>query len=403
MREFGKNEYDNFIYVNCDHNSLAEELLRTDYDIPRIILGLKALSGEPIDPEKTLIIFDEIQEIEGGLHLLKYFDESPVKYHVMAAGSMLGVTLNRVQSFPVGKVDMLHLFPLDFEEFLLAKVEDSMVEAMYSEDWALIKALSPKFITLLRQYYFTGGMPEAVGAFVSREDPAEVRYIQQNIIDSYRRDISKHTSKVESIRIGNVFDSIPSQLTKENKKFIYGLIKSGARASQYEVSIQWLIDAGIVYKVCRVNKPGMPLKFYEDLGAYKLFLLDIGLLGCLADVPAAKLLVSSEALTEYKGAMTEQYVAQQLIAGNFRPFYWSKDNSTAEIDFLIQSEDRVVALEVKAEKNVKSKSLLQFVTDNPEIRGIRFSMLDYQKQDWMTNIPLYCINILPPYLKKTDN
>lgn len=394
MREFGKNEYDDVVYINCDNESRIEKLLSDDYNIDRILLGLQAISGVNIKKEKTLIIFDEIQQISRGLHLLKYFCEDAPAYHVMVAGSLLGITLNQGTSFPVGKVDMIDMHPMNFNEFLDAIGQEHLRKILDTRDWQLIDSLSSMFIEYLRQYYYVGGMPEAVDSYCKYKDLAQVRSIQSNILKAYRNDISKHTTKAESVKIGQVLDSLPSQLAKENKKFIYGVVKNGARASEYELAIQWLIDAGIVHKVNRIKEPKMPIKFYEDISAFKLFLLDLGLFACMCDVPAAEMLIGNNVFVEYKGAFAEQYVLQQLVCQNLKPYYWSSDRTPSEIDFVIQTDGKIIPIEVKAEVNVRARSLRQFINDNPELKAYRFSMLGYADQDWMINVPLYSISSL---------
>lgn len=388
MRHFGESEYDKVVYVNCDDMAEAKHLFDTDYDIDRILLALQAISGVRITKGDTLIIFDEIQEASRGLHSLKYFCEKAPEYHVMAAGSLLGVTIVKGESFPVGKVDMMHLYPLDFEEFMMAVGEGERVRLLRSKDWALIDALLPLFVERLRQYYYVGGMPGVVSDFVSYSDLQQVRALQKGIIEAYRRDISKHTSGQTSVRIRQVMDSLPGQLAKENKKFVYGAVRSGSRAKDFELAIQWLLDAGIVYKVNRVREARMPLKFYEDFDAFKLFMLDCGLLACMANVPAGQMIVGDNAFVEFKGAFTEQYVLQQLVSLGLVPYYWSNARTPAEIDFVIQREDEIIPIEVKAEENVRARSLSQFVKDNPGLKGLRISMKGYVEQDWMTNIPL---------------
>lgn len=389
MKEFGCREYENVVYVNCDDEPLMKQLFISDYDIPRIILGLQAISGESIKEGKTLIILDEIQEAPRGLHCLKYFCENAQGQHIMAAGSLLGVALSRKESFPVGKVDMLNIYPMDFEEFLLGIGQGPLSDILASQDQNLIKTFSEKFIDYLFQYYFVGGMPEVVKSFSEHMDLNQVRNIQRTIIEAYHRDTIKHTSKTESIRIDQVLASLPSQLAKENRRFIYGAAKKGGRAADFEMAIQWLMDAGLVYKSTRVSKVEIPLKFYEDINSFKLFFLDTGLLGCMAEVPATIIVDKGAAMVEFKGILTEQYVAQQLVSAGFSLFYWTNDSTPAEIDFVIQQEGRVYPIEVKASKNVRGKSIAQYIKDHPGLTGLRFSLLDYLDQGWLTNIPLY--------------
>ena len=393
MKRFGQLEFENVAYVNCDEEPLAKEVFATDYNIPRILLTLQAITGTKIEAGKTLIILDELQEVRRGLHSLKYFQENAPQYHVIAAGSLLGITIGRGESFPVGKVNLLQMYPLDFEEFLMAVGEISLSDLFHQADWELLNILRTKYIDFLRQYYYVGGMPEVVANYLKNKDLQEVRVKQNEILDAYRRDISKHTTAAESMRIGQVLQSLPSQLVKENKKFIYNVLKKGARATEYELAIQWLIDAGIVHKVCRVKELQMPVKFYEDLGVFKLFLLDCGLLGCMADAPASQMLVGNNVFKEFKGAFTEQFVLQQLVSMGISTYYWSSNSTPAEIDFVIQTDKRVIPIEVKAEENVRAKSMSEYIKNHPQysLKGLRISMLGYQDQDWMENIPLFGI------------
>lgn len=395
MQELGKNEYKNCVYINFDRESWAKNLFEQDYDINRILLQLQAQSNQRIIAGETLIIFDELQEAPRGLSVLKYFYEEAPEHHIVVAGSLLGITLHQGESFPVGKVDVMQVKPLTFIEFLYAMGEDIKAMCIEEKRWDILKALAPQYEELLRQYYFVGGMPEAVANFVANKDLLSVREIQNNILLGYQNDISKHAPSNEVQRILMVLRSLPSQLSRENKKFIYGTLKNGARAKEYELAIQWLIDAGIVIKVPRASEAIMPLSFYEDLDVFKLFLLDGGLLGCLAKVPAAQMLQGNNAFREWKGAFTEQFVLQQLQFNYQTICYWSNNSSLCEIDFLVQTEDRIIPIEVKAEENVKSKSLRIFVEKYySNLKGLRVSLLPYVDQDWMENIPLYAASTI---------
>ena len=390
MKELGKNEYKNYVYLNFDLDDRLENLFETDYNIDRILLAIQAITGIKPEKGKTLIILDEIQQVKRGLGVLKYFCEDAPEYHIIVAGSLLGIALHPGTSFPVGKVNMINVYPLDFGEFLDAMGENTMKELVEKHDWEMMKILKNKYIELLRQYYFIGGMPKVVADYVANKDLKQARKTQKEIITAYREDISKHAPKKDVVRINMVLDSIPSQLAKENKKFIFGAMKKGARATEFELAIQWLIDCGIVYKISRVNAPKMPLKFYEDMSAFKLFLLDVGLMGCMSEVPADQIIATDNALVEYKGAFTEEYVMQQLASQqDIFVYYWASERSESELDFLIQKESQIIPVEVKAEVNLKSRSLYQFVSKHPELSAIRFSMSDYIKQDWMENRPLY--------------
>lgn len=391
LKEFGTREYSEVVYINCDDNNDMQNMF-VDYDVDRIIRSLSAISGVSIKPSTTLLILDEIQEVERGLASLKYFCEKAPDYHVAVAGSLLGITLHEGTSFPVGKVDMLYMYPMDFEEFLLAMGKEQLVELLRNNSWAALTPLRGMLTELLRQYYFVGGMPEAVKTYVECGDIWEVRSIHSKIIDAYRNDMSKHVPKQQVQRINMVWNSIPSQLARDNKKFIYGALRKGARANDFEIAIQWLVDSGLVHKVHRISKPVVPLKFYEDMASFKLFLLDCGLLGALSETPPEQILIGDNVFEEYKGAFTENYVLQQLksLPRTF-VYYYSNDNSTLEIDFVVQHEAHVIPIEVKAEENLRAKSLRQFVTDNSGLHGVRFSMSDYREQDWLTNVPLWAI------------
>lgn len=393
MQEFGRQCFDSVAYVNCDEEPLAKQLFSDDYDMSRILLAVQAITGVRVQPGKTLLVLDELQEAPRGLHSLKYFAERLPGLHVVAAGSLLGITLAQGQSFPVGKVDMLHVHPMDFEEFLMANGQEGLLVFLRESPWNGVGDMAKILTDQLRQYYFVGGMPEVVSHYTGHHDLQAVRQLQQNILEAYRNDISKHSTKTESIRIGQVLNSLPAQLAKENKKFVYGVIRQGARAKDFELAIQWLADAGIVHRVTQVAKLQAPLKFYERMGIFKLFLLDCGLLGCMVDAPARNVLLGDDIFKEYKGAFTEQYVLQQLVAMDFDPYYWSNDTTPAEIDFVLQTGGRVVPVEVKAEENVRAKSMSTYIHNHPELqlKGLRISMKNYVDQGWMENVPLYAI------------
>lgn len=394
IKEFGEQEYDSLVYVNCYKNDLARTLFRGNADIDRILVGLSSMSHKTIIPGKTLIFLDEIQEIPPVISTLKYFYENRPDIHIVVAGSLLGVMNMQGESFPVGKVDIMHLYPMSFEEFLDAMGEGQLVDILHSNDHQLIDVFASKFIDLLRQYYFTGGMPEAVRTYCETKDLIAVRTIQKNILAAYEADIAKHTGS-ETQRVRMVWQSVPEQLARENKKFIYGAVRKGARAKDFEIAIQWLVDAGLVYKVNRVRDLKVPLRFYSDSNAFKLYLLDVGLLGAMTDAPAASILIGDNIFSEYKGAFTENYVLQQIVTIPNRPvYYYSKDNSTQELDFVVQKDTTVCPIEVKAEENAKSKSLSACITHDFKdynLHGIRFSMKGFKEQDWMTNIPLYAV------------
>lgn len=392
LKEFGKREYERVAYINCDNNPEVVNLFSEDYDMKRVLLVIGALTGQPILPGKTLIILDEIQELPKGLSSLKYFCEDAPEYHVAVAGSLLGVAMHRGESAPVGKVDIIRLYPMTFEEFLLAKGEDKLLEILKAQDWTTTSLLHDKLTKLLREYYFVGGMPEAVSTFLQTNDANQVRRVQDNILFVYRSDMSKHVSADEATRISMVWQSIPSQLTKENKKFVYGAVRKGARAKDFETAIQWLTDAGLIYKVPRVREVGMPLKFYEDLNAFKIFMLDVGLLGAISEMDPAQMLMSNNAMTESKGAFTENYVLCQLkTMEGMAIYYYSRDDSRLEVDFIAQYHGRIIPIEVKAEENLKAKSLKAFMEKHTSLHAVRISMAPYKDQNWLKNYPLYAV------------
>ncbi len=391
MQEFAKEAYPKYAYVNFEDNDTLRGLFEHDFDIPRIIASLEWTTGVSINGN-TLIILDEIQEATRGITALKYFAEKAPQYHVMAAGSLLGIAMHKSDSFPVGKVDFMHLYPLSFFEFLEAIGETKMVDLLKAKEWPMITMFRNKFEERLRQYYFVGGMPAAVSSFVSDNNLGKVRTIQNAILEAYERDFSKHAPAIEVPRIRMVWRSIPAQLAKENKKFIYGVVKEGARAKDFELAIEWLKDAGLVYKVNRCKKAQLPLAAYEDFSAFKMFLSDIGLMCAMSNVPAQSLLGGNVLFSDFKGALTEQYVLQQLKTHpSLSIYYWSAENSRGEIDFLLQQEEKILPIEVKAEENLQAKSLRAFIERNPELQGIRLSMSPYREQDWLTNYPLYSV------------
>ena len=395
MQEFGRTEYDQTVYLNFEKNKRLKSLFTDDFDIKRAVTAMQAESGLTIDPGNTLLIFDEIQSVPEAITALKYFQEDGIGYHILAAGSLLGMALHSDVSFPVGKVEFTNLHPLTFPEFLDALGENALAEMLASGDWKLITAYKSKYIDRLRQYYFVGGMPEAVLRFSENNSFKEVREIQKQILDGYDQDFSKHAPAAIVPRIRMLWNSIPSQLAKENRKFIYGLVKEGSRAKDYELSLSWLIDCGQVFKVYRASRPAMPLKAYEDMSTFKLFLVDTGLLSAMADIDSTKLLEGNAIFTEFKGALTEQYVFQQLNStGEFVIYYWSAERSTAEIDFVIQHNNHIIPVEVKAEENLQAKSLKVFREKfKPDI-SIRTSMSDYRKQNQLTNLPLYAMSLM---------
>ena len=392
LHEFSRREYQQEAYVNCRNNDLAKQIFTQDFKIERILRALRALTGVDITPGTTLIVLDEIQDIPEALESLKYFREDAPDYHVAVAGSLLGLSLHQGSSYPVGQVNEINIYPMSFEEFLLAKGEDEMVKLLEYKDYSTTNLLHVKYVDLLRQYYYVGGMPEAVAEYIETGSLHEVRRIQLDILRGYDRDFSKHAPKEQVARIRMVWNSIPSQLFKENKKFIYGALRKGARAADFELAIKWLVDAGLVYQVHRCTKPALPLDIYEDLAAFKLYLVDIGLLGAMVKVEPVHVLVVNTFFSEYKGGMTEQYVLQQMMSHGTAPiFYHKTDDSRLELDFVIQHEARLLPIEVKAEGNVRANSLTTLLKESPDLQAVRYSMLPYKEQGQLTNIPLYAV------------
>jgi predicted AAA+ superfamily ATPase len=392
MKEFGKQAYEKTVYINFDSNSRMAELFASDLNTERLIMGLEIYVGRKIDPENTLLIFDEVQEVPRALASLKYFYENAPHYHIVCAGSLLGIALHEGTSFPVGKVDFLKLYPLSFKEFLLATGKEQFAALLDKQDFQMITSFKQTYIDALKQYYFVGGMPEVVQSFVDDKDFKEVREIQKRILAAYEQDFSKHAPNDIVPKIRMLWNSISSQLAKENKKFIYGLVREGARAKDYETAIMWLSDCGLVHKVSRVNAAGIPLKAYEDLKAFKLFLVDVGLLGCMAGLRQRTLLDGNDLFVEFKGALTEQYVCQQLkTIEDLGIYYYTNDRGSCEVDFVIDTGELIVPVEVKAEVNLRAKSLKTCQEKfKPEV-SVRTSMADYKKEDWLVNFPLYAI------------
>lgn len=389
MKTFGKEAFEKCVYINFENDSRLSGLFEKDFDIQRILFEIQLATGIMPDKE-TLLLFDEIQEVKRGITALKYFYENAPEFPIIAAGSLLGVATRQNDSFPVGKVDFLSIYPLSFWEFLNAIGKGAFVEAIKNKQWELLSSFEADLQRMLRQYFFVGGMPEAVKSFAEDGDMQTVRDIQKNILDAYDKDFSKHVPIAEVPRLRMVWNSICGQLSKENKKFIFGLLKEGARAKSFELAIEWLKDAGLVYKVNRTKKGLLPLSAYEDFSAFKLFLLDVGLLGAMCELPPSALLNKNSIFTDYKGALTEQFVFQQLRLNKCNKiFYWSAENSQGEIDFLVQNNDEIIPIEVKAEENLQAKSLKCFIERNPSLHGVRLSMSSFREQSWMSNFPLY--------------
>lgn len=392
MKEFGRQAYSDTVYINFDSNSRMAELFASDLDTERLMMGLELYVGRKIDPANALLIFDEVQEVPRALASLKYFYENAPQYHIVCAGSLLGIALHQGTSFPVGKVDFLKLYPLSFREFLMATEKERFAELLEGGDYQLISSFRQTYMDALKQYYFVGGMPEAVESFAENKDFNEVRVIQKRILEAYEQDFSKHAPNEIVPRLRMLWNSIPSQLAKENKKFIYGLVREGARAKDYETAMMWLCDCGLVHKVSRVKTAGIPLKAYEDLKAFKLFIVDVGLLGCMAGLRQRTLLDGHDLFVEFKGALTEQYVCQQLkTIEDLNIYYYTNDRGTCEVDFIVDTGEQIIPVEVKAEVNLKAKSLKSYQEKfAPEV-AVRTSMTDYKREEWLLNLPLYAI------------
>ena len=400
MKEFGRTCFEKVAYINFDSNTRMQQVFDGEINIERIILAISAETGISIDMKDTLLIFDEVQEVPKALSSLKYFCENAPEYAIVAAGSLLGVALHKGTSFPVGKVDFMDLYPLTFQEFLCALGEERFVNFLQGTDTDMVTTFKSKYIDRLREYYYVGGMPEVVQTYVDTKDFNQVREIQKNLLNYYQQDFSKHAEISLVPRLNLVWNSIPMQLAKENKKYIYGQVRKGARAKDFELAIQWLLDCGLIHKVHRIEKPALPLKAYMNLDIFKIYLLDVGLLMAMTGLNAQVIIDGNRIFTEFKGALTEQYILQQLIAGeNVEPYYYSAENSKGEIDFILQGNTSVIPLEVKAEENLRAKSLKAFCEKYKPKYAVRTSMSDYREQEWMTNIPLYNIDRIGEYLK----
>lgn len=392
LREFARTEYAKEAYIICRKNDIIRQIFTQDFDVNRILRALRALSGVDITPEDTLIVLDEVQDVPEVLEALKYFCEEAPEYHIAVAGSLLGISLHNGVSYPVGKVNEINVYPMNFEEFVLAKGETEVFKLIVNRDYMTMNLIHEKMVDLLRQYYYVGGMPEAVKKYVESDSLIEVRRIQKEILNGYELDLSKHAPKEQVPRIRMVWKSIPSQLFKDNKKFIYGALRKGARANDFEIAIQWLVDSGLVYKVPKCTKPALPLDVYEDLSCFKLYMLDVGLLGAMVNTEPVQVLINNNVFVEYKGGMTEQYVLQQMKSHGVSLIYYHKtDDSRLELDFVIQYNAKLLPIEVKAEGNVRANSLTALLAKNPDLKAVRFSMLPYKEQGQLECLPLYSV------------
>lgn len=389
MREFGKKEFATTAYFNFETSKTLHAIFKSGLDTEKIIASLSILAGFSIKPTDTLIILDEIQSCPEAIGSLKYFQENSPEYSILAAGSLLGVAMHAGSSFPVGKVDFLTVYPLDFSEFLDAMGQFLLLQALESGDHTLIENFHDQLVELLKLYYYVGGMPEVVSNFITNSNYQQVREIQNNILTAYENDFSKHAPIAQLPRIRLIWHSIIGQLAKENSKFIYSMLRKGSRAKEFELAIEWLKDAGLIYKVTRVNKPGLPVNAYADWSDFKIYLNDVGLMCALGELNAEIILSGHSLFKEFKGTVSEQYILQQLISKGFHPYYWAPENADAEVDFLIQKDNQVVPIEVKSAENVRSRSLRSYFDRyHPQV-CIRTSLAGFQQQEWMQNIPLY--------------
>ena len=390
MKHFGEAHFENYVYINFEKEKQLRTIFEQDYNPKRIIKLIEIHSKEKIIIGETLVIFDEIQEAIGGLTALKYFNEELNELHLIGAGSLLGISLKQSTSFPVGQVQFIHLYPMNFMEFIEAKGETGLLELLNEKDWEFVKTFRERYQQLLKEYFFVGGMPEVVKHHIQNDNYQTIRGIQLNIIKAYEQDFSKHAPNEIIPRIKMIWNSVVSQLAKENKKFIYGQIKEGARAKDFELALSWLEDYGLIYKVHRTKKANLPLKVYHDLSAFKLYIIDIGLLGALGNLDSSILLNGDQLFNEFKGSMTEQFVLQSLIQ-QVGLNYWSNDTGSAEVDFIFEKNNQIIPLEVKSAENLRSKSLKTFHEKNKGIHCYRTSLADYIEEEWLTNIPLYGI------------
>jgi predicted AAA+ superfamily ATPase len=398
MKEFARQKYTRSVYINFDNTPEYSRVFDPDLDTSRIIKSLSALTHTAIEPDNTLIILDEIQECNRALASLKYFCENAPQYQIIAAGSFLGVTMHAGSTFPVGKVEIVTLYPMTFAEYLRGIGETAIADALYTLDMPMISGLRDKIIELLKQYYYVGGMPEVVASFAAQHNPETVREIQRTIVRSYQADFSKHINSSDIPKTSLIWDSVPAQLAREKKKFLYKDIKPGARAREYENALTWLVQSGLVYKLNRVSLPSLPLTSYAEQENFKLFMLDIGLLSCKASLDWETLQepgtpANHHIFTHFKGALTEQYVLQELKAydDSLPLYYWANEKNTVEIDFLVQKWNRVIPLEVKSGENLKAKSLKAFIAAHSTQTAIRTSLAEYAVNDPVTEIPLYLI------------
>ena len=398
LKEFGRRYYDNVAYFNFDENPEYRDFFATTKDVRRIIPNLAMAGGQDITAGKTLVVFDEIQDCPEVLNSLKYFCENAPEYHVASAGSLLGIALAKPTSFPVGKVDFLAMYPMTFQEFLMATGSGNL--AAYLNQIEEIAPLPEAFFNplaeKLKMYFVTGGMPEVVNRWVETQSVGQVQSVLMDIINAYERDFMKHPETKEYPKLSRIWNSLPSQLARENKKFLYSAVKEGARAREYEDALEWLVNAALVYKTFRITTPGIPLSGYEDLSAFKIYLADVGILRRLAKLDPVAFREGNRLFTEFKGALTENFVLQSLVPQfDAVPHYWSRLNPSYEVDFVIQHENDIIPIEVKSDTNIKSRSLKKYAetfASQTKLR-VRFSMNNLRMDDEVLNIPLFMADV----------
>ncbi|MBO4491647.1 MAG: ATP-binding protein [Lentisphaeria bacterium] len=412
LNDFGNRHFKKVANIRFDRNSVMRETFSRDYDIPRLLSALQLEAGFKITPEDTLIIFDEIQTCPAALTSLKYFCEDAPEYAIAAAGSLLGVAEHQGTGFPVGKVNRIYLYPMTFTEFLTATGHGQFAELIAADDWDMLGTFHEKLSDLLKYYYFIGGMPEAVASYVEFHDFQQVRRIQQQLLSDYSDDFEKHVSKSTAAKIRMIWESIPNQLAKENKKFVYSDVKKSLRSRDLEEAMQWLLAAGMIYHIHNVSKPAFPLNAYREENAFKAFFLDIGLLAAKSNLNARTILEGNAVFQEFKGALAEQYVLQQIVAESGSvPYYWSEKSPTREVDFVIEHEENIIPLEVKAERNLQAKSLKFYCRKYHPAKAVRTSMSKFfrqtivdpgGKQDGYTliDLPLFAVSRLASECEK---
>lgn len=397
LKEFGETSFDALAYVNFMEDRTLGTVFEGDLNPERILRAISLQTGIQVEDQSTLVVFDEVQECPQALTSLKFFAEHRPDIPIIAAGSLLGVALHRGVSFPVGKVDHLTMYPLTFKEYL-RNADEALCKCLDDQDVDMLDAFRERFIEHLKTYYFTGGMPEVVDTFLATKSYEKAREVQNRLLYDYEHDFSKYVDPLLAEKIRLVWESAPAQLGRENKKFLYSAVRKGARARGYEEAIRWLQDAGLILKVNRISKPGLPLAGYEDKDAFKLYFFDVGLLGAASLLDPSVLLEKNALFSEFKGSLTENYVCQELVGQcGIKPYYWSAENSQGEVDFVYAFNNAIMPVEVKAEVNLRAKSLRSLVERYQLEKGLRLSLSGFEEQDWLINMPLYATSLLPEF------